>query len=213
MVALGNFLSRKGGASDVANLFNALARIDALAQLDNSALGISKEQNVGLCIKENRAPNFSRPVVEVGEPSKACFDAANNNANPFVGLSASVRVDEHRAIGACAAFAAWGIGIVVANFMVARVAIDHRVHVAAGDAKEKSRLAKNLKGFGIVPLRLRNNANAKALGLDEPADERHAKARVIDVGIAGHNNDVALVPAKRFHLFAGAWEEARRLLI
>jgi hypothetical protein len=40
-------------------------------------------------------------------------------------------------------------------------------------------------GSAIVPVRLGDDADAKALRLEQAADQRHAEAGVVDVGIAG----------------------------
>ena len=47
------------------------------------------------------------------------------------------------------------------------------------------------------------DGDAKALALQHPAEDRHREAGMIDVGIAGDEDDVDLVPAARSHLGAG----------
>ena len=51
--------------------------------------------------------------------------------------------------------------------------------------------------------------DAEALRLEHAADDRHAEARVIDVGVARHQDHVALVPAEQVHLFARHRQERR----
>ncbi|MGY4433055.1 hypothetical protein ACVWWO_005532 [Bradyrhizobium sp. F1.13.1] len=62
-----------------------------------------------------------------------------------------------------------------------------------------------------MPVRLRDDADAKALRLQQPADDGHAEAGVVDIGIAGHQHDVAGIPAERIHLGAAHREERSRL--
>jgi len=44
--------------------------------------------------------------------------------------------------------------------------------------------------FGL-PVGLGNDADAEALCLQQPADDRHAERRLVDVGITGDDDDVA----------------------
>ena len=55
-----------------------------------------------------------------------------------------------------------------------------------------------------------DNPNPKSLCLQDPSDHRHAKARVIDIGVAGHQNDVAGIPAQQIHLVSAHRQERRR---
>jgi hypothetical protein len=90
----------------------------------------------------------------------------------------------------------------VAQPAIRRVAVDHRVHVAAGNAEEHARLAQRLERLRRLPVRLRDDADAEAMGFEQPADDRHAEARMVDIGIARHQHDVAGIPAERRHLGA-----------
>ncbi len=56
--------------------------------------------------------------------------------------------------------------------------------------------------LGVAPVGLRDDADAKALRLEQAADQRHPEAGVIDVGVAGDQDDVAAVPAELVHLGA-----------
>jgi hypothetical protein len=60
-----------------------------------------------------------------------------------------------------------------------------------------------------VPVRLRDDADAKALRLEHPADDCHAEARVVDVRIAADDDDVAAVPAECVHLGARHGQKRR----
>ena len=84
--------------------------------------------------------------------------------------------------------------------MVSRVTVDHGIHVAGGHAKEQVRLAQHLERIGTLPVRLSDDTDAKALSLQHAAYHRHAKAGMVHIGIAGHDDDVAAVPAECRHL-------------
>ena len=60
------------------------------------------------------------------------------------------------------------------------------------------------KWLGTVPRGLVQNADAKALGLEQATDEGHAERGVIDVRVTGHQHHVASIPTERIHLGARA---------
>lgn len=103
-----------------------------------------------------------------------------------------------------------GVGIVAANLAISRVTVDHRVHVAGRHAPEQIGLAQGLEGLGAGPVGLGDDAHAKALRLQHATDDGHAEARVIHIGIARDQNDVAAVPAELIHLRATHGQERRR---
>src|SRR5690606_30442926 len=64
-----------------------------------------------------------------------------------------------------------------------------------------------------LPVRLGNDAHAKALGLQQATDDGHAERRMVDVSVAGHDDDVAGIPAELIHLLPAhrqerCWPEA-----
>ncbi len=77
-------------------------------------------------------------------------------------------------------------------------------------AEEQVRLAQRLERLGALPVGLGNDADAKALRLQHAADHRHAEARVVDVGVARDQDDVAAVPAELLHLGAAHGQERGR---
>ena len=103
------------------------------------ALAIAVHQQIGLGIEQHRAAHLLRPVVKVRDAAQRCLDAADDDRHVAVGLARALRVHDHRAIGPLAALAAGRVGIVAAHAPVGGVAIDHRVHVAGGDAEEQPR--------------------------------------------------------------------------
>jgi hypothetical protein len=67
-------------------------------------------------------------------------------------------------------------------------------------------------GFEVVrraPVGLRDDTNAESLRLEHAADDGHPEARMIDVRVAGHEDQVALIPAERVHLLARHRQERR----
>jgi hypothetical protein len=102
------------------------------------------------------------------------------------------------------------VGVVGTWLAVGGVAIDHRIHVAGSHAEEQVRLAERLESPGRQPVRLADDADTKTLRLEQTADQRHAEARVVDVGVAGDQDDVAGIPAELVHLGPRHWQERRR---
>jgi hypothetical protein len=145
----------------------------------------------------------------VRDAAQAGLDAADHQRHVGEGFAAALRVDQHRAIGAQPGGGVGRVGIIAADPAIAGVAIDHRVHVAGRDAPEQIGPAERLERGGAAPVRLIEDADAKAVRLEQPADQRHAEARVVDVRVAGHHHDVAAIPAQLVHLGARGWQERR----
>ena len=64
-----------------------------------------------------------------------------------------------------------------------------------------ARLDKRSRGE-LVADYLRDDADPETLRFQHAPDHGHAEARVVDVGVARHQDDVAAVPAQLGHLFA-----------
>ena len=56
--------------------------------------------------------------------------------------------------------------------------------------------AERLERLGALPIRLGDKADAETLSLEQPPDDRHAEARMVDISVAGNQNDIADVPAE-----------------
>ena len=199
----------EAGAAQVADLADLLATRQAMADLDQRALGVAEDEQIGLGIGQYRAAHGVGPVVIVGDAAQARLDRADDHRDAGVGLTAALGVHGDRTVGALVGFGMRGIGIVGAQLAVGGVAVDHRVHVAGGDAEIQRRPAERAKRLGRVPVGLADDADAKTLCLQQAADQRHAEAWMVDVGVARHQDDVAGVPAERGHLGARHRQEGR----
>ena len=199
----------EGGTADVAHLGQLLAARGAVGDFHQRALGVAVQQDVGLGVHQHRRAHLLAPVVVVGDAAQRCLDAADHHADAGIGLAAALRVHRHRAIRALVGLGVRGVGVVGARAAIGGVAVDHRVHVAGGDAKEQVGLAQLAEGVGAVPVRLRDDADAETLRLQQPSDQRHAEARMVDVAVAADNDDVAGIPAQLVHLGAAHRQERR----
>src|SRR2546430_7463142 len=102
---------------------------------------------------------------------EGCFDAADNDRNVLECLTRTLRVDDYGAIWSLAAFTAWCVCVVAADAAIRGVAIDHGVHVAGRDAEEQVRSSECRECIGAVPVRLGDDADAKALCFENAADD------------------------------------------
>src|SRR5690606_16091116 len=191
-----------GSAADAGHLIQGFTCGDAVGDVDDGPLGVAVEQDVGAGIDQHGFADLVAPVIVLGDAAQAGLDAADDDGYMVVGFAAALAVDDHRAVGAFAGRGVGRVGVVVADAQVGGVAVDQRVHVAAGHTEEQVGLTERLEGLRGVPLRLRDDTHAEALGLEHASDHGHAKAGVVDVGVGGNDDDVAAVPAERVHLCA-----------
>jgi hypothetical protein len=76
--------------------------------------------------------------------------------------------------------------------------------------KNRFGLPSARKAFGRQPVGLADDADAKTLRFEQTPDQRHAEARVVDVGVAGDEDDVARIPAEFVHFGARHRQEGCR---
>jgi len=158
-------LAHEGGAADVGDRLDRLLRRQPVRDLDDRPLGVAVDQQVGLGVDQDRAPHLVRPVVVMRDAAQGRLDAADHHRHLLERLAAALRVDQGRAVRPLAGHAAGRVGVVTADLPVRRVVVDHRIHVPGGDAEEQLRTAERLERFGRMPVRLGNDADAKALRL------------------------------------------------
>ncbi len=207
--ALRRVPANERGAAHIGDVFDLVAVGQALGDLDDRPLGVAVEQDVGAGVDQDRVAHAVLPVVVVGDPAQRGLDATEHDRHMLVGFLAALAVDQAGAIRTLAGHAARRVGVVGADFLVGGVAVDHRVHVAGRDPEEQVRLAELHEVVLGLPVRLGNDPDAEALGLQQPADDRHAEGRMVNVGVTGDDDDVAGIPAKLIHLFPAHGQEGR----
>ena len=138
-----------------------LARREAMGDLDDLPLGVAEDQQVGLA---RRAARSAAPFPTSSRSARCAAGYASmppiTIGHVPVGLARALRIDDHAAVGSRAAVAVRRVGIVAADPAVRGVAIDHRIHVAGGDAEEQVRPAERAKaraecqsGCAMMPTR------------------------------------------------------------
>ena len=135
----------------------------------------------------------------MGHSTQACFNATNDDGNVTVGLTSPLAINGHCSVRTFSGNITGRVGIVIAALSVCGVVVDHGIHVAGGDSEKEIGLAKFSESIGTAPIRLRDNADTKALTFQHSPDNSHAKTGVIDVGIACDDDDIAAVPAECVH--------------
>ena len=199
----------EGRAADVGQRADVLSGRQAMGDLADLPLGIAVDQQVRTGIEQHRAPCLVRPVVVVRDPAQRRLDAADHDRDVAEGLARALRIDDHGPVRALSRRAIRRVGIVAADPPVRGVAIDHRVHVSGGDAKDQVRPAEPRKRGGVRPVRLSDDADPESLRLQHAADDRHAETRVVDVRVARPDDHVAAVPAERVHFRPRRGQERR----
>ena len=134
--------------------------------------------------------------------TQAGLDPPEDNRDILPRFFTALGIDQRGAVRTFTGNIARGISIIVAQLTVSGVAVDHRVHIAGGDPEEQIRFAEAHKVIFIVPVRLGNNPDAESLRFQHASADRHSEAWMVDIRIAGDQDNVAAIPAKLIHLFA-----------
>ena len=101
----------------------------------------------------------------MGQASQTGFDTTHYNRHIGIHFTAFLRINSDRAIWTFAALVSGGIGIIMTQTTVSRIAIDHGIHIASGNTKVQVGLAQLTKAISVAPIWLRQNAYPKALRL------------------------------------------------
>src|SRR5471032_1344769 len=197
------------GAAHVGDVFDLVTVGQTLGDFDNRTLGVAVEQDVGAGVDQDRVTYPVLPVIVMSDAAQGSFDATEDNRHVFVGFFTALAVDQARAVRTFARHATGGVGVIGTDFLVGGIAVDHRVHVAGRDTEEQVRLTELHEVVFGLPVRLGNDPDAEALGLQQPADDRHTERRMVNVCITGDDDDVAGIPAELIHLLPAHGQEWR----
>ena len=195
------------GAVDIGNLVDGQPGIERVGDLDNRVLAHAVDEDVGARVEQYRALELVLPVVVVGQAAQACLDAADDDGSVLERLADEVAVDRDGTIGAVPLLATGGIGVGMAAVLGHRIVVDHGVHVAGADEKAQARLAEHGDAGGVGPVGLADDTHLVTVRVEHAADDGHAKAGMVHVGVAANVDKVALVPAARIHVGAADGEE------
>ncbi len=156
-------------AAHVAQIAHRFAVGEAARDFDDRPLPHAVHQEVGLGVENDRAADLVTPIVVMGEPPQAGLDTAGDHRHAGVGFAGALAISQSGPIRSPPDPAARAVRVVVAHFAVGGVVVDHRVHVAGANGKEQPRPAERPPGFAVVPVGLTDDADAKSLTLEQPA--------------------------------------------
>ncbi len=195
------------GAVDIGDLVDGQSRVERVGDLDNRVLAHAVDEDVGARVEQYRALELVLPVVVVGQTAQARLDAADDDGSVLERLADEVAIDRDGSVGTVPLFAAGGVGVGVAAVLGHRIVVDHGVHVAGTDEKAQARLAEHRDAGGIGPVGLADDTHLVAVRVKDAADDSHAKAGMVHVGVTADVDKVALVPAARIHVGTTDGEE------
>ncbi len=181
-----------------------------MGQFDHGPFGISEKQQVGLGIHEHGTTHRLGPIIKMSNAPQTGLDPTDDDRNSLEGFAGTLGIDGDRVVWPSAGRGVRGIGVVGARTPIGGVAVHHGVHVAGGDAEEEVRPSQSLEIGGRGPIRLSDDADAEPLRLQETTDDGHAKGRMIDIGVASDDDDIATVPAQQIHFGPGDGQFGRR---
>ena len=203
--ALAGFVVRtpnEGGTANIGDFLYGLFGGQAVCNLDDGALGVAIQKKITFRVDHNGAANLVLPIVVMRNAPQRALDTAQDDGHVAIRFAAALAVHNGCTVGPLAARIPCGIGIVSADLAVSRVPVDHGIHVARRHAKKQVGPAQGLERVCALPIRLRQNAHPETLHFQHAPDHGHAKAGMVDIGVARHNDDVAAVPTQRCHFSA-----------
>ena len=149
------------------------------------------------------------PEVVVGEPSEAGLDAAYDKGDVLPGLPGPVAVDHRRPLGLPPGLAAGGVGVVTAGFFRRREVGEHGVQVARRDQGAQAGPAEGQEVLQAPPVGLGDHADPVAPGLEDPGYDGVGETGVVDIGVAGDEDEVHLAPDEAIQILPVDGKEAR----
>ena len=173
--------------------------VQPLGAFQGGAFAHAPDKQVGLGVHKNGLAKRVRPEVVMAHAPQAALDAAQNQRQTGKGPAGQVGVYQTGPVGARARLAARGVGVVMALFAKGRVVGQQGIQRASADASEQAWPAHDQKIIGVFPARLGHNARAVAV-VDQPARQQNAaEGGMVHIGVAGDEEHVQTVPAKRVH--------------
>ena len=95
----------------------------------------------------------------------------------------------------------------MATALCNRIVRDHRIKIACVYKKAEARLSEFGKVKIVLPVWLRKYGNAVPAAFKKALENRGAKRRVINIGIARNKDKIDFVPAAFFHIFTVYWQK------
>ena len=176
-----------------------------LYQFGHGLFAHSIHQQVGTALRQDAGAYPLLPVVVVGEPSHAGFNASQYHRHIGEEAFQYLRIDDGGVLRPHVGAGVGRIGIVAAQPLVGRVFVHHRVHAACADPEEEAWTAQLLEVAQVVaPVGLGHNGHPQPFRFEDAAYDRRAKRGMVYVGVAAEQDDVQFVPSPQLHLLLGS---------
>ena len=160
----------------------------------------SVNENIGAAFDKYRRPDPIVPIVVICKTAERCLKPADNNGHIGIYFSDLFAIDRDGAIGAFSGLVARRIGVVAAAFFCSGIVSHHGIYISRIYHKGIFRAAETFEiGIGF-PVRLSQNSNPEALGLDNAGNNGGSECRMIHIGVPGYDDKIKLVPAPLFHV-------------
>ncbi len=193
--------AHEGCAAQIGYLIDARAACEPVGDLTDLPLAVAVHEQVRFRIEQNRATDLLRPIVEMCNAAQRGFDAPDDDRDILERLAHALRINDDGPVGTLATLTARRVGVIAADATLRGIAIDHRIHVSGGDAEKQVWPAESGERLRAVPVRLRDHPDPEAMSFQDAPDDGHAEARVVDVRIAGDQDDIAAIPPQGLHFF------------
>lgn len=132
------------------------------------------------------------------ETPQACLHSPDDDPDILERLPQFIGVDDGGAVGTMTALVIGGIHVRAADLFIRGVIVQHGIQVPGADAEEELWTTQGLERLDVLPIRLGNDADLEPVGLKVACDERDAEAGVVDVSVAGDEDDIQFGPAELF---------------
>ena len=152
-------------------------------------------------INEYTVLYFIFPIIIMGQSSQAGFNPAQNNGCFFISLADQIAVHDHCAVRSKSHLTARRVRILLSVLLRHCIVIYHGIHISGRYQKSQPRFSKYLNTLLLFPVRLRNDTHFISTALQQPADNRSTKGRMVHIGITCNIGKVYLLPPPLFHFF------------
>ena len=154
------------------------------------------DEEVGTGVDEDGGHEFVLPIVIMGESAHGGLDTADDDRYIGIELLEDPAVGDGAVIGSHTGFTVRCIGIVGTTSLGGGVMVDHRVHRTGRDGKIEFGTTELLEIPEVaMPIGLGHYGDAVSGCFECPTDDGCCKRGMIDIRIAGEEDNVHFIPA------------------
>lgn len=190
------FLTEVDSLWNVPYILDVPAFVESLAHLHGILLTHTVEYHIGTTFTKDTLLQFVLPIIIVCEPSHRSLNATEEDRNVRIELFQYLCIDYRRIVGTHVMTGVWAVGIIMAFSAVGGIAVHHGVHGTGGYGEAQPWPSQLLEVAVItMPVGLWNDGNLKAFRLKHTSYHRGTEGRVVDIRVAGKENDIQLIPS------------------